>query len=93
MGRLVTYTIAGVLIVAFLTWAGDALWLRYRLATRGGASVYGSVTVVPAAALKGEKYEIYADSPSVVACAYTLLPESGYPPCWWVRRHSTEFLN
>ena len=91
--KVVLWGLAGFLGVAVLLYAADALLIRYRLASGGAAKAYGTVTVMPAVALKGEKYEVYANDGTPVTCARALFPQLGDPPCWYVRRHQMDFLN
>jgi hypothetical protein len=91
--KAIVYGWAGVVGAALVAYVGDALLVRLRLATGGAAKAYDSVTVIPAVALKGEKYEIYTNNGTVVTCSRSLFPQLGDSPCWYVRRHQTDFLN
>ena len=92
--RIILGYVLGALAAALvLAYAGDAVWIRVKLATGGAARAYGSVVVMPAVALKGEKYEVYANNGTPVACARSLFPQLGDPPCWYVKRHEMDFLN
>jgi hypothetical protein len=91
--KAIVYGLAGLAGVAVAVYVGDALHVHYLLATGGAAKAYDSVTVMPAVALKGEKYEIYANDGTAVTCARSLFPQLGDPPCWYLRRHQMDFLN
>jgi hypothetical protein len=91
--KAIVWGLAGLLGAVVLAYAGDALLVRYRLASGGPAKAYGAVVVMPAVALKGEKYEVYANNGTPVTCARALFPQLGDPPCWYVRRHQMDFLN
>jgi hypothetical protein len=91
--KAIGWGLVGLLGAAVLAYAVDAVRIRYRLSSGGAAKAYGTVVVMPAVALKGEKYEVYANNGTPVTCAQSLFPQLGDPPCWYVRRHQMDFLN
>jgi hypothetical protein len=76
-----------------VAYVADAIQVRIRLATGGPARAYDSVTVLYAAGLKGNKYEIYADQPETETCTRSIFPQMGYSPCWYARQHTMKMLD
>lgn len=83
----------GLLAAALLAYVLDAIQVRVLLATGGPKKAYDTVTVLYAAGLKGNKYEIYTDQPDIETCARTLFPQMGYSPCWYLRKHTMRMLD
>ncbi len=76
-------------IVAALLYAGDALVLRLR------RDPYGSVTVNRYYALHKSKQKtnfMFAE-PEAQTCVHALFPHSGFPPCWYLRRHAEQRID
>jgi hypothetical protein len=86
LGRLVL----AALIVLALVYACD--WLVFRVRVAHGTA-YGSVEVDQflSTALKGNKTEYDMVGSFQQACSQSLFPHGGKPPCWWVRRHNTQW--
>jgi hypothetical protein len=79
---------ANLILVAFLLvlYLGDTLVLHLR------HNPYSTVTVQHYYVIgqKNNKFEIQNDRTVDQPCANSLLPHSGYPPCWYVRRHTEQ---
>ncbi|HEX4002233.1 MAG TPA: hypothetical protein VHX36_06260 [Candidatus Acidoferrales bacterium] len=82
--------LCSLLIVAY---AGDYAVLHIRVARHGPDSVISSVTTFYAAPIKGGKMSIYYDQPQSEPCVESLFPQTGYAPCWWVRRHAVQLVD
>ena len=79
-----------ILVTAVLAWVSD--WAVFRVrAARGTA--YDSVQVEEylSTALKGNKQEYDYLGTAQVTCARAVFPHGGAPPCWWLRRHTTQW--
>jgi len=76
----------GGVIVAAAFYAGDYLWLRYRMAANRNA--FGSVTrdVYYSVKLKSGKTEFSYGGQQVFECPNTLLPQYWEKPCWLAKR-------
>ena len=79
----------GLIVVAVLVlaiYAGDYLWLRYRMATNRGG--FGSVTrdVYYSVKLKSGKTEFSYGGQQAFECPNSLLPQFWEKPCWYARR-------
>jgi hypothetical protein len=75
-------TAIALIVVPALVYAGDFVVIRIRQS-------FDSFPVRPyyAVTLKSGKIEYdYAD-PGMETCTYSLFPQLGYRPCWYVRRH------
>ena len=91
--RVLSYGIAGLLALILVMYVVDSIQIRIRLAAGGPQSAYDSIDILYAAALKGSKYQVYADQPVKETCAKSLFPQLGYSPCWYLRRNKMEMLN
>jgi hypothetical protein len=83
----------GIIGIALVVYVLDAIQIRIRLAAGGPSRAYDNVTVLYAAGLKGNKYEIYADQPQIETCARSIFPQMGYSPCWYARQHTMKMLD
>ena len=87
--RLVVYA---VLLVA-LVYAGDYVSVRYRIPHN--RSQFGTVAVTEMYAIheKNSKTEYQFPPPQDQACVQSLFPHFGYPPCWYLRRHTNQRID
>jgi hypothetical protein len=91
--KILVRGLVGLIATVIVAYVFDAVQMRVRLATGGPTRAYDSVTVLYAAGLKGNKYEVYADQPNSETCARSIFPQMGYSPCWYLRKHTVEMLN
>jgi len=77
--------LTGVLV---LFYAADYLVVRIPIPKSRPA--FGTVTVRPYydVTLKDGKSEFYFADPRQQTCVNSLLPHLGYPPCWYLRKHT-----
>jgi hypothetical protein len=85
------YVIRGVLMLAALlalVYAGDYAAVRIPLPKSRAA--YDTVTVRPEydVGLKSGKSDIYILDSQQQTCVKSLFPHLGYPPCWYLRKHT-----
>jgi hypothetical protein len=81
--RWLALTLLGVLAVAALVYVGDyAIFL-----VRGRPLDQVNVTRYMAAPLKGDKTEFYYEGTGPLSCSKSLFPQSGWQPCWYLRKH------
>lgn len=79
-----------VLAAAILLWVGD--WALFTLrASRGAGFDTVQVQEFLSTALKGNKEEYDYLGTQQVTCARALFPHTASSPCWWVRRHTTQW--
>jgi len=80
------WTVAGLVAIAY---AIDYGVFRYRVAANRG---FGQVTVnsYEAVRQKNGKTEFLFDPPQAQSCANSLFPRAGYPPCWYLQRHTEQ---
>ena len=73
----------GLLGAAALVYLGDtaAYYLRGQPTDKVTVSRYMS------APLKGDKTEYYYEGTGPVSCSKSLFPQSGWQPCWYLRKH------
>jgi hypothetical protein len=80
--------VAALVLLALLTYAGDYLVLRYRMAN--GRSQFSSVSIHAYYAIheKNGRTEYDFAQPETEVCVRSLFPHLGYSPCWYVNRHT-----
>jgi len=83
--------VAGGLLL--LVYVGDYLSIAYRIPR--GRRQFGSVEVqkVLAVPQKDRKTEFIADAPQQETCVYSLFPQFGLTPCWYLARHTQQQIN
>jgi len=77
--------IAAILLAAGL-YAGDDLWVRYRLAHKRARDPLDEVTFYYATALKSGRVEVFYDQPGREVCVHAIFAHLGYRPCWYAGR-------
>jgi len=78
-----------VLLTVVLVYFGDFLALRFR------HEPLGTVTVQRYDAIpeKNNKVEFQFEQPVAQTCVHSLFPHRGYPPCWYLSRHSEQRID
>jgi hypothetical protein len=89
---MVRYAIAAAAIVAGL-YTADEISLRYGIPK--SRPVYGQVKVerLYAVTLKSRKTSYMKAEPAMETCVESPVPHFGYPPCWYLRRHTRQQIN
>lgn len=81
MGRTLALRGAVTVLVALcLTYLGDTLVARYRVAFQR-QNALSDVTVYYSTALKNNKIMIFGGQPDTVTCIHALFSHFGYPAC------------
>jgi hypothetical protein len=82
---IATLSLAGLFCVVYLS---DYLSVRYRIP--GNREQFGTVTVqrYDAVQEKSGKTEFIFNPPAAQTCVRALFPHFGYPPCWYLKRHT-----
>lgn len=82
-----------VALVVLVLYAGDYLWLRYRIATN--RHPFSSVTrdVYYSVKLKNGKTEFSSGGQQAFECPNSFLPQYGEKPCWLARRQKEQQIN
>ena len=92
MKKVVGRSLAAIIVLAFLVYASDYAVLRYRVATNRNA--YGTVTVQFYYAIQQKngktEYDFQPSKPEI--CVNSLFAHSGYPPCWYERKHAEKAI-
>jgi hypothetical protein len=88
MKRIFSLLTISVCAAALLAFTVDYLTFRYRISRN--IDPVGSVTVQVYYAIqeKNSRTEYIYKSTEQQACAHSWFPHSGFPPCWYARRHS-----
>jgi hypothetical protein len=78
------------LVVLFI---GDSLSLHYRIP--GNRDPFGSVEVEKYYAVlkKDGKTEYMFAGTETETCVRALFPHSGYPPCWYAKKHTVKRID
>jgi hypothetical protein len=81
---------AALLLLAYL---GDSISIRYRIPN--GREQFGSVEVQKLLAVpqKDHKLEYIPVAPEPQQCVYSLFPQFGLTPCWYLARHNMQQVN
>jgi hypothetical protein len=81
--RFFVRTLAGMIFLLALLYAGDSVLFRYRHVP------FASVRVTPYYAVprKDHKIEYMFDNPRDETCVNSLFPRQGDSPCWYLSRH------
>ena len=83
-----------ILVAAFvILYAGDYLSLRYQFPHHRETLGTVEVNVYYAVKLKGKKTEFMRADSQEETCTYSLLPQMGYLPCWYVTSHRTKWVD
>lgn len=85
-------TLVFVLALLGASYAGDYIWLRYRMNETSAGTALGAVEVrryweIPN---KNGKFEYSFDPPFMQTCVHSLFPHLGYSPCWYVNREKLQ---
>ena len=85
IAKRIAWVVAALLA---LLYAGD--YAAVRIPVPPGRAATSTVTVRPYydVKLKNGKSEFYFLDPQQQPCVNSLLPHLGYPPCWYLRRHT-----
>jgi hypothetical protein len=88
MKRILLASLITLVVAAVLTYVGDYVVLRFRVATNRNA--LGAVTVQPyyAMHLKSGRTEFSFQPPHSESCVNSLFPHLGMSPCWYLRKHT-----
>ncbi|HEV2274751.1 MAG TPA: hypothetical protein VGR96_11330 [Acidobacteriaceae bacterium] len=80
-----------LIVFSLLLYAAD--WSQFEIRMQRNSGL-GSIEVEKflATRLKGEKEEFDYLGTGPQVCARSIFPHDGNPPCWWVERHKTEWV-
>jgi hypothetical protein len=83
-------TLLTLLAAALILWAADWLIWRIRVSHGGG---YDSVQVTHLMLTPLKNHRLEADAQTTVTepCTRSIFPHAGDDPCWWLRRHATDY--
>ena len=85
--------LAATVLLAALIYAGDYLFLRFRIAYPKAGDAFGTVQMERLYAIPQKngkiEYEFDARQPEVTTpCVHSLFPHMGNRPCWYLQRNS-----
>jgi hypothetical protein len=85
--------LAATVLLAALVYAGDYLFLRFRIAYPKAGDAFGTVQMERLYAIPQKngkiEYEFDARQPEVTTpCVHSLFPHMGNRPCWYLQRNS-----
>lgn len=89
---MLLYLLASLAVLAALVYVGDYVSIRYRIP--GNRAQFGTVTVTKLYMIheKNNKTEYELAPSENRTCVYSLFPQLGYTPCWYLSRHSEEHI-
>jgi hypothetical protein len=82
--------VAGIAMLTALVYAGDYVSIRFRIPSNRAQFGTVSVTKFYAIQEKNHKTEYDLGQPEDQTCVHSLFPQLGYPPCWYLSRHTEE---
>lgn len=90
---IVLRVLAGALLLSGLTYVGDYVFVRYRMAYPKAGDAFGAVQMERLYAIPQKngkiEYEFDARQPEVtMPCVHSLFPHMGDSPCWYLQRNS-----
>jgi hypothetical protein len=91
--RALLIGLASLLGLTLLVYAIDYAVFRYRLSSNRQPFGQITVTTYDAVAQKNGKTEFLFNQPEPHTCANALFPRAGYPPCWYLQRHTEQRTN
>lgn len=85
--------VLAVIILFAVVYTGDYALVRFRIPR--SRNPFGSVTVQVSYSVmkKDGKPDYYFQPPQVETCVRSLFPHLGYPPCWYLTRHTNQQIN
>jgi hypothetical protein len=88
MKRILIRTALGIAAVTAVAYGIDDVYVRIRHAP------YADVTVNRVLVVQENfnKTEYDRTDPATERCVYSLFPHSGHNPCWYVMRHTNQFV-
>jgi hypothetical protein len=81
--RWLGLTLLALICAAALIYVGDFALFHLR----GKPVDQVVITRYMSAPLKNHKTELFYEGTGPAPCSRTLFPQSGMPPCWYLRRH------
>jgi hypothetical protein len=75
-----------------VAYAGDYLWLQYRMRNVQPTDPFESVTFYYGTAMKNGKVEVFYGQPQTQTCVHALFPHASYTPCWYFKRSGIKLL-
>lgn len=91
--RFAAITAAALLGLSLLVYIFDYAVFRYRVSANRQPFAQVTVTTYDAVAQKNGKTEFLFNPPEQQTCANALFPRSGFPPCWYLQRHTEQRTN
>jgi hypothetical protein len=91
--RVIIVGLASALGLTAIAYAVDYAVFRYRIATNRQPFGQFTVTSYDAIPQKSGKTEFIFNPPQTQTCANSLFPRAGYPPCWYLQRHTEQRIN
>ena len=93
LGTIAKRALAGAILLLWLVYAADYLFLHYRVAHSKADDAFGSVVMERLYAIPQKngatEYEFDAWQPEVnTPCVHSLFPHLGLSPCWYLKRNS-----
>jgi hypothetical protein len=91
--RVIIVGLASALGLTAIAYAVDYAVFRYRVATNRQPFGQFTVTSYDAVPQKSGKTEFIFNPPQTQTCVNSLFPREGYPPCWYLQRHTEQRIN
>ncbi len=88
MRRVFILIVSGLCLGAVILYAGDYGMVYF------GRAPFGSIIVTRYYAIpkKNGKTEFVFQAPQLQKCVHSLFPHEGFPPCWYLSRHTEQAI-
>ena len=91
--QFIVIGVPSVLGVTALAYTIDYAMFRHRVATNHQPYGQFTVTSYDAVPQKNGKTQFIFNPPEVQTCVNALFPRGGYPPCWYLQRHTEQRID
>jgi hypothetical protein len=87
-------TLIALIATIVAVYAGDYLFVRYRMLKNKTGDPFESVKVEPTYGIphKNGSAEIVIGDPEDETCVHSIFPHMGYEPCWYLARNSKNII-
>ncbi len=95
MDRIAKFALRGlfaIVVLVAILWVGDWIWFQYRLSKHTTGDPLQSMRIEPTYAIphKDGRAEYVFGEPETVACARSIFPHGGDPPCWYLHKTASK---
>jgi hypothetical protein len=90
--KYVLGTLLTIALMVAVLYVCDYLVAQYRAAHGNPDAIYGTVSVYLASEMKNGSVQLYYRAPQPTRCTYSIFPQLGYTPCWYLSRSTVKLI-